>query len=330
MINIFLHHNNQATFKRLLKTSKGRLSFLRPITYRQVFRDLSFPQGSMIFTDFDYLSAAAIEAAAGMAKAALSASPDTKILNHPSRACERYELLKRLKSAGISDIEVNRIDSGTLPTRYPVFIRSEDGAFGAETPLLECEADYRQAIDDLRAAGKPSKRRVALSYEGEEGQDGFFRKFGAFRVGDRIVPQHLLYKRHWKVKSSARKHNAAFAAEELTYVRDNPDADLIKHAFQLGDLEFGRIDYSFKNGKPVIFEINTNPIFPRLDRGRDERTERRQIIFDRLVTAFQDVDSAETGRTSIRFSFDEPVRKFIEYPTRPTGIGQKLRRMFGW
>lgn len=129
-----------------------------------------------------------------------------------------------------------RLDSAETPTRYPVFIRSEDNCFGPETGLLQDEAAFHAAVADLRAAGKPVKRRVSISYEGAPDATGHFRKYGIIRIGDHIVPQHLLYNRNWVVSSSPDQHSDEFVAEELAFIRDNPHRDLARRAFDTGDL----------------------------------------------------------------------------------------------
>jgi hypothetical protein len=108
------------------------------------------------------------------------------------------------------------------------------------------------------------------------------------------------------VKSDGSTFDEAFASEEVEYIGKNPDRELLMSAFKAGGIDFGRIDYGFKQGKLVVFEINTNPTFPRFVGGIAGREERRGIILDRLVEAFNSIQSPRSAsRASIKF--DPPL-----------------------
>jgi hypothetical protein len=311
MINIFIHENNQRPLLRLTR-AQGTFSGIRPVIYQDVFRQLSVPTGTMVFTDLEFLSPIELEVVASMVRAVEKAVPGTRVLNHPSYACERYELLRRLQSKGASPVSVVRLDSGDMPEKYPVFIRAEDGCSGPETPLLENQADYLAAVASLRRSGKPVKGRIALSYEAEPDADGYFRKYGVFRIGEHIVPQHILYNRDWVVKSNQLGRKAELVAEEMEYLQTNPHRDLVRDAFDTGDLQFGRADFGFKDGTFVLYEINTNPTFPRFRGGSPERAERRDLLRGLLRDAFDSIDGGERSRRRIKFMPLTPYRSFME------------------
>lgn len=311
MINIFIHENNQHTLRRLTR-AQGTFANVRPVIYQDVFRQLAVPVGTMIFTDLEFLNPLEIEVAASMARSVEKVAPGTRILNHPSYASERYELLRRMWKKGASPVSVVRLNSGDLPEKYPVFIRSEDGCSGPETPLIENESDYLAAVAALRLGGKPIKGRIAVSYEAEPDADGYFRKFGVFRIGDHIVPQHIHYNRDWVVKSNQLGRKAELVAEELDYIQTNPHKELVRDAFETADLQFGRADFGFKDGAFVLYEINTNPTFPRFKGGSPERAERRDLLRDRLKDAFESIDGKERSRRRIKFMPMTPYRSFME------------------
>ncbi len=309
MINIFVHENNQRTVRRLV--SGGSFN-LRPLVYQDVFRKMAVPLGSAIFTDLEFLSPLEREVAASMAMAIQQAVPGTPVLNHPAHACERYELLRRMCRKGASPVSVLRLDSGDLPDKYPVFIRAEDGYLGPESGLLNDEKEYLEAVDSLKRSGKPVKGRIAVSYEAEPNADGYFRKYGAFRVGDHIIPQHVLYNSDWVVKSNALGRRPELVAEELSYIRENPHEIRLRDAFDTGELQFGRADYGVRNGNFVLYEINTNPSFPRFKGGSPERSERRELIREKLKLAFASIDDNERSSKWISFMPLQPYRRFQE------------------
>lgn len=115
------------------------------MTYQSAFRSLSFPAGTLNFSDFEFLSGFELMAAAEIAATALQESPSTRTLNHPARACERCVLPRRLHAAGLNP-----------------------------TPLMRLDA-------------------------GEPDTDGYHRKYGAVRIGDAIVPKHILRSGGWSV-----------------------------------------------------------------------------------------------------------------------------------
>jgi len=47
--------------------------------------------------------------------------------------------------------------------------------------------------------------------------------------------------------------------EELEYVRTNPHAAMLEEIFDLAGIEYGRVDYGLRDGRPQVWEINTNP-----------------------------------------------------------------------
>ncbi|NCU21749.1 hypothetical protein EOM89_13830, partial [Candidatus Falkowbacteria bacterium] len=187
MIVVFIHELNRNPLLKMLASAKGRLPPITPVTYQQAFRRLAFPAGTLIFTDFEFLDGFGMMAAAAMADAALRRDPQTRVLNHPADAAERYALLRRLHRAGLNPVEVTRLDGGDRPTRYPVFLRLEDGCLGAETGLLHTAEDFDAALAHLRATQRPLKRRIAVSFEASADAEGGFRKYGAFRIGDAII-----------------------------------------------------------------------------------------------------------------------------------------------
>ena len=296
MITVLVHELNQTPMRRLISSAGHLLPFLRMETYQSVFRRLNFPAGTLVFTDFEYLNGMEMMAAADIAEAAKRANPDARILNHPATVLERFALLRRLHTRGINPVEVSRLEQDERPTRYPVFIRMEDGFWGPETKLLENPRQLEEAIAVLQGSGKPMKRRIAVSFEADRDANGYYRKYGAFRIGDAIVSQHILRSIDWNVKSSASSIDPDFVREELAFVKDNPHAEDLLRACNTGHIQFGRVDYTLRDGALVIFEVNPNPTFPKFKGGAAAREERRGHIIAGLKSAFEAIDSSGTGR----------------------------------
>ncbi len=307
MIRVLTHRSNTAPLRRLLATAPEFARRLRPLDYHRLFARRWLAADAVVFTDFDLLNGFEVDAAAGFAEAACRADPPLAVLNHPARVAERFQLLRRLRRAGLNPVEVVRLDSGERPSRYPVFLRCEDGYFGPETDLLADAAAFDAAVAALTRAGRSLKRRIAVSFEAERDRDGYFRKYGAFVVGDRIVPQHILRGPGWTVKSGAAPADAAFNREERAYVFDNPHEALLRPIFAAAGIDFGRIDYTLRDGRPVVFEINTNPTFPRFTGGDPARQERRDVIRRRLGEAFAAIDRPGPRHRRVHLPVDSGI-----------------------
>lgn len=301
MVHLFGSRRNLATFDKLLSV-QSRLPPLRVHSYQSAFQRERVPTGSLILTDFDMLHVYEVDMLTAMVRAARRHDPDVRILNEPGRVLERTPLLHALHAAGRSPIEVTRLDMGEVPSRYPVFIRTEDGCGGPETGLLEDEVAFLQQRDRLRAAGLSLKRRIAVTFAAQRDDAGLYRKYGAFIVGRHVIPQHILRSPHWNVKSRVQTDDPAFDAEAQQYFMDNPDRQALLDIAEIAGVSYGRVDFTRIDDRPVVFEINTNPTFPGFRKGsRPDRVGRRSLILDRLAEAMAEIDGGTARRRSVSF-----------------------------
>ena len=73
-----------------------------------------------------------------------------------------------------------------------------------------------------------------------------------------MLPRHVLFGRDWNLKTTDLE-GPAFDAERDEYLKANPHAREIARIFELARIDFGRIDYGLLDGRPQVWEINTNP-----------------------------------------------------------------------
>jgi hypothetical protein len=76
--------------------------------------------------------------------------------------------------------------------------------------------------------------------------------------------------------------------------------------FRLAHIEFGRVDYSFKDGKIQVWEINTCPLFStgKPDWYAEERRGLHQYCADTLAEAFDAISlPANEARVPIKLSW---------------------------
>ena len=311
----------QGLIRGLGADARGRLSYL---TYEELFFERAAPIAHTIFTDFDRLTRYELDCAGAVALRLQAAAPEIRILNHPLHALERVPLLRRLREEGVNDFDVQRIDTGARPERFPVFLRAEDGYGGPETGIIASDAEFDQALAELRRDGKGLKGRIAVGYVGEPDAKGVHRKYGAFNVGGAIVPQHLMRSEHWVVKKNSAAIGPAEIEEELAFIRENPHAEQLARAFRIGGLDFGRVDYGFHRGRLQVYEINSNPSFPNFGKS-DGRSERRPLIRERFVAALRAIDTPHR-RGRIGFPEIRPRAHDLHLPrTRlPASLGRRI------
>lgn len=279
---------------------------VRVLAYEDLFRWRIAPIGHYIFTDFDRLAVYERQVAEHVARCVQAAVPAARILNRPARVLERFALLRRLHAVGINSFDVIRLDEGRRPPRYPAFIRREDEFLDQQPPIVvDSDAAYDAAVEELERSGVPVRGFVAIGWCDARGADGMFRKYGTICIGERLVPIHLQINGDWVVKFSGSRLTAAHVAEELAFVQDRAHHDVLRRAFAIARIEYGRIDYGIVDGRIEIFEINTHPTMPG-GGSNPARAVRSKIVVDALVEALRDLDQP-LPKGEITFDLPDPV-----------------------
>lgn len=313
--------------KGLLAGLGQQRHLVKSISYEQLFYEGSAPVGHYVFTDFDRLSSYELESAFCIAAALKKHAPDAQIYNHPNKVLERYPLLKKLYSDGLNTFDIARYDAGERPRKYPVFIRLEDDCQGPDSQIINDDKAFDLALQQLLEEGKTPKRRIIVEFCAELDRDGFYRKYGAFNIGGKIIPQHILRSQGWNVKRAGLQSDEAFAAEELSYARDNPHSPELQKIFSIAGIDFGRIDYGLVNGSIQTYEINTNATFPDFaDSHNDNRDALRTLVRQTVTEAIVQINMPMTSTGRFHFELPKPV---LERPRLPRKRAWRswLRRM---
>ena len=207
-------------------------------------------------------------------------------INDPARARFRYGLLRALREGNVNEFDAYRANGLPRPARFPVFIKSDTNHEAAVTDLLADQAALDAALAHLQASGQPLDDLAVIEFAGEPVKPGVWCRYTAFRVGDDILEDQLVSERHWMVKSGeiGLTDDDDYAADEQR-TRTNPHAAILKRAFDLGGIEFGRIDFGLLAGRPAIYEINTNPNVPSVEPPHPSavRQRTRLFVWDRLT-----------------------------------------------
>jgi hypothetical protein len=225
------------------------------------YEDLAFgpalDPGTYVFTDLERLSPTELELAT-TAWRQLATRPDAyRLLNDPGKVLRRFELLRALHAAGINRFTAHALSEGNA-VRYPAFVRRASDHDGALSPIVNSRAELDAAVADLVAGGAPREDLIVTEYCDTRDAAGVFRKYSAFRAGDRIIARHLFHSDKWMLKK-ADLLGPERVDEELAYLRDNPHEEQLRKVFDLARVDYGRVDYALLDGQVQVWEINTNP-----------------------------------------------------------------------
>ncbi len=178
--------------------------------------------------------------------------------NHPTDSLRRYDLLRALANAGINDFNAYRLDELGPGVRYPVFVRYENQHIGPSTGLLHDERELEAALTRMLVQGHDPEDLIVVEFQDVSCATGIFRKYGAFRLGDRVYTGHMMASTEWSVKREINDRTLV-GQEDLEFVKTNPHAEQVMAAFQIAGLTWGRIDYGVLDGRIQVWEINDNP-----------------------------------------------------------------------
>jgi hypothetical protein len=267
--------------------------------YERLFGAWRVPRATYVFCDLERLAPWELRLAADLYRSLTAAG--LKCLNDPARVKSRVELLMALHSAGINPFSAARADMAPRPSRFPVFLRAEDDHLTPLPDLCGDQAALDRALDRLREVGIPLRGILVVEHAAEPYSGTLWAKWGTWRIGDRIVVEHIGVDDFWLVKTGYHsKLTEAAIADEHDAVATNRFAAEVRPAFDLGAIEFGRADHATLAGRTIVYEINTNPIlaFWSPDH-RPLRAETQTIARQHIAEAFAAIDSQATGSVSI-------------------------------
>ncbi len=293
--------------------------------YENLTADLEISGGAHIFTGLDQLGPAGREAVAALHQAVRERCPGDPLLNHPHRTARRHELLTRAHAAGVNSFRARRAGDSFDEVRYPVFVREESGHGGPLSGLLRSRAELTASLRALRARGFPMAELLVIEFCDLSDGEGRFVSAAAHRVGNLIVPTHMISGTRWVLKWSHSDHDERAMREFLSYVRDHPHQAWLRQAFELAGVEYGRIDYGIRGDTLQIWEINLNPTMGPSPGYRpaeypppvgDLLQEGRRLYHRNLAAAFVALDP-EPRRDRVRIRLD---------PALVAGIQAELAR----
>jgi hypothetical protein len=311
MINFLLQKKYAYTVSSFLEKVAPELSgCIRVLNYEEMSKEDDFSAGTYVFTDLvlphDELRAHVYRIYKGIQR-----KEHTRILNNPFQVLGRTNLLKKLHECGINDFKVRRLGERLKELRYPVFTRCADDHCGPRSPLLQCKAELFMYIF-RRILRWKWRSLLIVEFLNSSDERGMFRKYGAFRVGDKIIARHLFQSRDWVVKrGGVYEFSPEVHDEELRYVTTNPHKDELLRIFRTAGVEYGRIDYAVRDGRVQVWEIDTNPAI-ECDAALDPAAPRHEVdrrFLENFQNALMEVDQQFAPFCQRTFSCEEWRRR---------------------
>ncbi|MBT8397640.1 MAG: hypothetical protein HKO65_10175 [Gemmatimonadetes bacterium] len=227
-----------------------------------------------------------------------------RLINHPARTLGRYLLLQTLANQGSNDFRAFRATGWAADLRFPVFVREERFHTGSLTSLLHTQRELEEALGHLLLRGQRLRDLLVVEHCDSRDDQGFYRRYSAFVVGQEIIPRALLFSTHWMVKGATKVLDDRRAEQEFEYVQSNPHASWLRGVFDTANIEYGRIDYGFRGDRPQVWEINLHPTLVasptrmtrRVETEEDLRRPSRALFFERFEAALKELRAgSESG-----------------------------------
>lgn len=262
MIYFLVTARHQYTISQYLSSwGKDLAAAVQVVPYAALPDNPELHVGTYVFSDIERLNDLQRPFLADVCER-LGAARGVRLLNHPTRSLRRFQLLRRLRDWDINRFDAHPVDAPGQPWRYPVFLRQENEHTGNLSPLLHSKEEVRRHLFNLILDGHQPRDLLVVEFCDTADERGIYRKYSAFRVGDRILPRHVLFSKSW-VQKDLDILEPSHREEIREYVRTNPHEEQLRAVFDLADIQYGRIDYSLLDGAIQVWEINTNPVVMR-------------------------------------------------------------------
>jgi hypothetical protein len=145
-----------------------------------------------------------------------------------------------------------------------------------------------KSLDDVKNIPlEKYKAPIAVEFIDTRSEDGLYRKYRYFAMGEEGVPGPLMVSNSWEVRDNDnRVINDAIIAEEIAYFSgEDPNHAMLQKARKALGFDFMAFDYSYDaNGEMIVWEPNP---FPVIWGAHDEVPEKNYQMpsMDRIYTA---------------------------------------------
>jgi len=235
-------------------------------------------------------------------------------LNQPSRVLGRLELLKTLYQQGKNRFRARGAWEDLSDLHFPVFVRdrSQDGGVPR---LLFSRREIETEIGWALVRGAEVRQLIVVEFLDTKGQDGLYRKYSAYVVGEKVIPVSLERGRDWVLRYPVAEFSPEGLEEEKAFVVEDPHGTALREVRSLAGVGFGRMDYSMLQGEPQVWEMNTLPTM-RLPAGASPlppdlkvlRQGKMSVFKTRFQEAWRDLEGEQSSLPGpLPFDLDEEV-----------------------
>jgi hypothetical protein len=269
---------------------------IRPVSYEWLAGGKG-PRGICVFTDIERFSPKHRQIATEFA-AALEAR-GTRFLNDPRQVLPRLPLLQALHSEGINNFSAYRCDEE--PENFPVFIRGTTDHRGPFSSPIHTKSELNRTRHEMKGMGLALEDFMITEFVDAKSPDGLYRKYSCFLIGDSFIARHLLFSDKWVTKKPDVV-NEELAAEEQRFLQADPHPHeaVVRRAFEIAKTDYGRIDYGIIDGKPQIWEINTNPVITiAASKLHPARLESQTAVAEKIRSAFERLEDVPSPQVEL-------------------------------
>lgn len=262
------------------------------LPYDEFLSEKQARHGTYIFSNTEALSPGAVIQAARVFRRLQEEG--CRVLNDPAHVRGRFSLLRALYESGQNPFNVYLVDEGVCPKQFPVFLRVEHAhQSGPLTELIADQATLDGAIDAAICAGFPRNVLLIVEYAAQPKEEGVFAKGSVYKIGDRFVPDIWWHGKTWNVTGDQEGLVGDDAYnDELRMMHENSFAAETAKAFEIANIDYGRVDFGLIDDRLCIYEINNSPLLfgPRHHPIR-QRVESLNLRWSKLISAFEAIDT---------------------------------------
>lgn len=334
MICFLAKSSTDYTIKNYIRYCAGDLGKrITLLNYDNLSTAQNIQCSTLIFLDIDRLSKHELMQAEALQHFFEEEYSDVLLLNKPTDVLLRHDFLKALHKEEINPHNVHRIIDLPDDIKYPVFLREENEHSGTLTSLIWNKKELDVNALGLHFQGFDRRKLLAVEYVDVSTESQFLKKYSVSRIGSAFIPRQIDYSTSWKSKDPdlEAEKSSEYAQDYISFMNGEGFNDKVKQAFELANIEYGRIDFGIVNGEPVIWEINLNPDYGpppyegELKETLDNMYARLKLAFS--VLADKPIFSIDTERMMkvLEEADSSGIHKSIQKPT----VQKKLIRLLG-
>ena len=301
------------TIEPYLNTWGGALAErIQILPYEELAQRKELSLGTYIFSDIDRLTPPQVDMVTQVWEQLNKYKEMMPLYNHPRDSLRRHSLLEILHDSGWNRFKAYRASEVGHILRYPVFIRHADSHSANLTGLLKNRKELDQSLSKFIRENRRLSNYLVVEFCDTVDMNGLYRKYGAFIVGDQIIPRHLIFSRHWVVKFPGIL-NAKLQREEKDYLDSNPHEQELRAIFRAARIDYGRIDYALYEDSLQIWEINTNPVVMMIpEQYQPGHLPAQEQFAPRIQYAFEAIDCPLDPVHSFPISIDPKTIKWLK------------------